>query len=124
MSESPASTPTSPTTPTSPIRRKDSGGLQWRCTLETFKPEGLKVELEGDDVLIRGQQKNDGGYRSATRCLALPQGVSRKAIKCFIDEFGHVSIEAYYPSPTDRRRSCIPVEFRRHHGVDCKVRDY
>ena len=63
-----------------------------------FKPEELKVHLEGRDLTIEGQQetKTDHGYmkKSFVHKWALPEDCDLDAVHTQLDNSGHLSIEA------------------------------
>ncbi|KAH7706549.1 Heat Shock Protein [Aphelenchoides avenae] len=105
-------------------RVNDDGDLQWKCTLHSYRPDGLNVELEGDHLTVIGHEKDPGGSylrQHVTRRVILPEGIDKESIRCFIDEHGHVSIEAIRPLSKGQRRRSIPVEFRRHTSI-CEER--
>ncbi|WKY16957.1 hypothetical protein Q1695_001511 [Nippostrongylus brasiliensis] len=63
-----------------------------------FKPEELKVHLDGRDLTIEGQQelKTDHGYmkKSFVHKWALPEDCDLDAVHTQLDNEGHLSIEA------------------------------
>ncbi|VDO90041.1 unnamed protein product [Heligmosomoides polygyrus] len=63
-----------------------------------FKPEELKVELEGRDLTIEGVQevKTDHGYmkKSFVHKWALPEDCDLDAVHTQIDNEGHLTVEA------------------------------
>ncbi|PIO71853.1 Hsp20/alpha crystallin family protein [Teladorsagia circumcincta] len=63
-----------------------------------FRPEELKVQLEGRDLTIEGHQevKTEHGYikKNFTHRWALPEDCDLDAVHTQIDNNGHLSVEA------------------------------
>ncbi|CAJ0596996.1 unnamed protein product [Cylicocyclus nassatus] len=80
-----------------------------------FKPENLKVNLDGHKLTIEGKQevKEENGYsmRSFVRSWVLPENVDLEALKSSLSDNGRLSIEApkiQKPEPETGRS--IPIE--------------
>ncbi|KAK6047172.1 Hsp20/alpha crystallin family protein [Cooperia oncophora] len=79
-----------------------------------FKPENLKVNIDGRQLTIEGKEesKEDNNYsmRSFVRQWVLPENVNLEAIRSSLSDNGRLSIEAPKLSkPTESGRS-IPIE--------------
>lgn len=63
-----------------------------------FKPEELKISLEGRTLVVEGNQENkdDNGFfkRSFSRRWLLPEDVEAAELKSSLTENGRLSIEA------------------------------
>ncbi|KAK6745054.1 hypothetical protein RB195_011640 [Necator americanus] len=80
-----------------------------------FKPENLKVNLDGRNLTIEGKQevKEENGYsmRSFVRQWVLPGNVNLDAIKSSLTDSGRLSIEApKIVKPEAETGRSIPIE--------------
>ncbi|CAJ0609086.1 unnamed protein product [Cylicocyclus nassatus] len=77
-----------------------------------FKPEELKVHLDGRDLTIEGRQeeRTEHGFieRSFTRKWSLPEDCDVDAIQTHLTDVGHLSIEAPKTGQHTNRR-VIPI---------------
>ncbi|EFO87045.1 hypothetical protein CRE_19383 [Caenorhabditis remanei] len=81
-----------------------------------FKPEDLKIQLDGRELKIEGCQesKSEHGYskRSFSRMILLPEDADLTAVKSAISNDGKLQIEA--PKKANTSRS-IPINFVTKH---------
>ncbi|ULT90649.1 hypothetical protein L3Y34_008758 [Caenorhabditis briggsae] len=81
-----------------------------------FKPEDLKIELNGRELKVEGSQetKSEHGYskRSFSKMVLLPEDVDLTALKSAISNEGKLQIEA--PKNTNTSRS-IPINRVANH---------
>ncbi|PIC28701.1 hypothetical protein B9Z55_020528 [Caenorhabditis nigoni] len=77
-----------------------------------FKPEDLKINLDGRTLTIQGEQevKNDSGYskKSFSRVIILPEDVDVAAVVSNLSEDGKLSIEA--PKKEAIQGRSIPIQ--------------
>jgi HSP20 family protein len=96
------------------------GHLQVRADLPGLKPEDVHVEVNNDQLVIRGERKSEheetqgGVYRSERRygqfyrAIPLPDGASLEKAKA---QFNNGVLEITLPVPQERRnRREIPIE--------------
>ncbi|EFP05435.1 hypothetical protein GCK72_018404 [Caenorhabditis remanei] len=81
-----------------------------------FKPEDLKIQLDGRELKIEGSQetKSEHGYskRSFSKMILLPEDADLTAVKSAISNEGKLQIEA--PKTANTSRS-IPINFVAKH---------
>ncbi|CAP25265.1 Protein CBG04592 [Caenorhabditis briggsae] len=81
-----------------------------------FKPEDLKIQLDGRELKIEGSQetKSDHGFtkRSFSKMILLPEDADLSSVKSAISNEGKLQIEA--PKKTNTSRS-IPINFVDKH---------
>uniref|UniRef100_A0A0K0CYZ2 SHSP domain-containing protein n=1 Tax=Angiostrongylus cantonensis TaxID=6313 RepID=A0A0K0CYZ2_ANGCA len=79
-----------------------------------FRPEELKVHLEGKELTIEGkhQHKNDTSFieRSFVRKWMLPENVDLEALRTQLNDAGHLSVEAPKVGHTGAQKRSIPIE--------------
>uniref|UniRef100_A0A1I7TBV7 SHSP domain-containing protein n=1 Tax=Caenorhabditis tropicalis TaxID=1561998 RepID=A0A1I7TBV7_9PELO len=81
-----------------------------------FKPENLKIQLDGRELKIEGSQesKSEHGYskRTFSKMILLPEDTDLSAVKSAISNEGKLQIEA--PKTANTSRS-IPINFVSKH---------
>ncbi|VDO80746.1 unnamed protein product [Haemonchus placei] len=79
-----------------------------------FKPENLKVNIDGRQLTIEGKQEvqEDNGYsmRSFVRRVILPDNVNLDAVRSSLSDSGHLSIEAPKLARAVDSGRTIPIE--------------
>uniref|UniRef100_A0A1I7UKE1 SHSP domain-containing protein n=1 Tax=Caenorhabditis tropicalis TaxID=1561998 RepID=A0A1I7UKE1_9PELO len=84
-----------------------------------FKPEDLKIEINGRELKIEGSQetKSEHGYskRSFSKMVLLPEDVDLAALKSAISNDGKLQIEA--PKRTSNNSRSIPINFVSKHQI-------
>lgn len=75
---------------------KDGSEFQYGCNVGGFKPEELKVDVDGDEVVVQAEHNHKDETQSVTRMFVrrfkLPKGVDKNSIKCDLDEKGMMKI--------------------------------
>ncbi|KAH7707176.1 heat shock protein 16-48a [Aphelenchoides avenae] len=99
----------------------DEGGFKWRCDVSGYLPEELKVELEGGQLLVTGEQNESNAdqsvHRQLKRRVTLPEGIDPATIKCHIDACGMLEIHASRPKHhVEGHKRSIPLSWDLHTG--------
>ncbi|KAL6725270.1 hypothetical protein Aduo_007334 [Ancylostoma duodenale] len=92
----------------------DENKLAISLNVKNFKPEELKVDLDGRVLRIEGkqevQEKDGYSMRTFVREWALPENVDVEKIKSSMTEDGHLSIEAPKMTKPSITSKSIPIE--------------
>ncbi|EYC42695.1 hypothetical protein Y032_0521g2865 [Ancylostoma ceylanicum] len=92
----------------------DDSKLSISLEVSQFKPEELKVTLEGRTLMIEGKQEieQDGVYskRCFTRHWVLPEEVDIERIRSSLTEDGHMAIEAPKIAKPNAAVRNIPIQ--------------
>lgn len=102
-----------------------NGDFNYTVNVSGFRPEELKVDLEGDDLVVKGDHQEVHGdesvHRTFARRVKLPSGSCKETIKCDIDEHGRLAIVGKKaPIPESHRRS-LPINSKPvHHAIENK----
>jgi HSP20 family protein len=100
--------------------RQNNGQLQVHAELPGLKPEDVRVEVSGDQLVIQGErkseqeEKNKGLYRSERRygqfyrAIPLPEGVNTEQAKAQFKN-GVLEVSLPVPEQSSNRRQ-IPIE--------------
>ena len=95
------------------INLTDDGNFSWKCNVAGYKPEELKVDLEGNQLVVRGEheesREGESVRRSFQRRVVLPEGVTQDSIKCNVDASGLLEIEARRPQVDGQKTQSIPI---------------
>ncbi|VDM53409.1 unnamed protein product [Angiostrongylus costaricensis] len=79
-----------------------------------FRPEELKVHLEGNELTIEGkhQHKNDTSFmeRSFVRKWMLPENVDLEALRTQLNDAGHLPVEAPKVGHPGAQKRSISIE--------------
>ena len=98
----------------------DDKGFRYRVDCRGFSPEELKVDVEGDALVIRADHKSEKEdemvHRSFYRSVAIPKDVKKEAIKCDIDDGGRLVVFAPKAAISDADKRSIPIEFKKAEG--------
>ncbi|KAF1750659.1 hypothetical protein GCK72_017210 [Caenorhabditis remanei] len=88
-----------------------------------FKPENLKINLEGRTLTIQGDEevKNEHGYskKSFSRVILLPEDVDVSAVASNLSEDGKLAIEAPKKEVVQGRS----IEIQRKEAVEEKAQE-
>lgn len=94
----------------------DDSKFSVQLDVSHFKPEELKIQLDGRELKIEGTQetKTEHGYskRSFSKMVLLPEDADLTALKSAISNEGKLQIEA--PKKANTSRS-IPINFVAKH---------
>jgi len=100
----------------------EDGQMRFSCNVAGYLPEELNVDVEGNDLVISGEHKQQGGgqsvHRTFMRRLTLPEGVHKESIMCNIDEKGCLCVKAQRPTLDQPARISIPIGFKQSAGTE------
>lgn len=90
--------------------------LGYALSPSPFRPEELKVDLEGNQLVVTGEhsesREGESIERRFQRRVVLPQGIAHDpdSIKCSVDANGVLEIEARRPKIEGQETHNIPIE--------------
>jgi len=99
----------------------DDGGFNYKVDASGFRPQELKVDVEGDDLVVRGEhrEENHGEQveRTFFRRVRLPEGIHRDSVKCEMDERGRLTVCGARTAIEQAQRRSVPIDFKQgsHH---------
>ena len=92
------------------VKTDDDGGhITFSCNIAGYRPEELKVDIEGDSLVVKGfliifdytfhlhfgvlgeHKEKHGGqtiHRTFHRSVTLPDGIAKDSVQCNVDEKG------------------------------------
>ncbi|KAE9554330.1 hypothetical protein FO519_002440 [Halicephalobus sp. NKZ332] len=95
---------------------KPNGDFDYKVNASGFKPEELKVDLEGEELVVRGEhndtKENESVQRSFVRRVKLPHGSCKDTIKCDMDSEGHLIVTGIRASLPESQKKSIPITFK------------
>ncbi|CAJ0589092.1 unnamed protein product [Cylicocyclus nassatus] len=78
-----------------------------------FRPEDLKVHLDGRELIVEGKQEHKGEnsfiHRSFIRKWTLPETVDLEFVRTQLSDKGHLCVEAPKADPERPNRRNIPI---------------
>ncbi|KAH7711596.1 small HSP21-like protein [Aphelenchoides avenae] len=91
------------------------GDFRWTCNVSGYLPEELKVELDGNMLVVTGEHKEtkerESVYRLLKRQVVLPEDTSKGLIRSRINDRGELEIEAPCQRLENEKKRNIPIEF-------------
>jgi HSP20 family molecular chaperone IbpA len=82
------------------LKIDDKGNFSYKVDVTGFRPEEIKVELQGNKIVIRGE-----------RSVPIPAGIDKSTVKCEMENGGHLCINAQSESDANTRE--IPINFKQ-----------
>uniref|UniRef100_A0A7E4V6S3 SHSP domain-containing protein n=1 Tax=Panagrellus redivivus TaxID=6233 RepID=A0A7E4V6S3_PANRE len=80
------------------FRMNPDGGFDYTVNIEGFQPNELHVDLEGDQIVVRGEHaeihEGEAAKKSFLRKMTLPPNFSKDQIHCDLDSAGNLTIHA------------------------------
>uniref|UniRef100_A0A914QF55 SHSP domain-containing protein n=1 Tax=Panagrolaimus davidi TaxID=227884 RepID=A0A914QF55_9BILA len=104
----------------------DKNGFKYRLDVRGFKDNEIKVDLEGEDIVIQAEHKEENDHesvqRSFCRRLTIPKDVKKESIKCDLDENGRLVIFApKLAIEGSAEKRSIPIEFKKNNDGAASV---
>ena len=105
------------------LNEDPSKGYTYRCSVAGYCPEELKVDVEGNELIIKGEHKSSGEGQSLQRCFTrrftLPQDINKEDIQCNINEKGQLEVVApKLQSVEQKKTQNIPIGFKPTTGQE------
>jgi HSP20 family molecular chaperone IbpA len=96
----------------------EDGKFQFGCEIDGFRPEELKVDLEGDEVVVQGEHKYEDERQSIQRTFArkfkLPEGIDKESIRCELDDKGRLQIYGQKLALEESQKKNIPIDLKKN----------
>ena len=87
------------------------GKFALKCNMTGFNHDEVKCDLEGDDLVLTAEHKDDNSYRKFHQRIWLPESVDKNSLKCEWDsEKGEISIEALATPPAIENKENKAIE--------------
>ncbi|KAI1699027.1 hsp20/alpha crystallin family domain-containing protein [Ditylenchus destructor] len=68
------------------------------CNVQGYRADELRVDLQGDQLMIQGEHQHNGERRSVHRTfkrkVALPENVQKDTVQCSMDKKGRLQVRA------------------------------
>uniref|UniRef100_A0AC35GFJ7 SHSP domain-containing protein n=1 Tax=Panagrolaimus sp. PS1159 TaxID=55785 RepID=A0AC35GFJ7_9BILA len=68
----------------------DNGQFKFAFDIQDYKPEELKIDVEGRDLIVAGNHKSEDEHgileKQFTRRFTIPENIDLETIKCDFDE--------------------------------------
>lgn len=92
-------------------------GYTYNCSVAGYCPEELHVDVEGSELVIKGEHKSRGDgqtlHRCFTRRFTLPQDINKERIECNINEKGQLEVVVPKLDSIEKPKSqSIPIGFK------------
>jgi len=102
--------------------RDENGDLSLRCQTAGFKPEEIKVELDGDQLSVTGEHREskDGESveRKYNRVIRLPKELDIEKTKCELDSNGELIVQVPRKEALKAPKQSIPVTMKNAKAID------
>uniref|UniRef100_A0AC34RMT9 SHSP domain-containing protein n=1 Tax=Panagrolaimus sp. JU765 TaxID=591449 RepID=A0AC34RMT9_9BILA len=94
-----------------------NGDFNYAVNVGGFKPEELKVDIEGDELVVKGDHKEhhngESVHRQFVRRMTLPKKSCKDSIKCDLDENGKLIVTGTAKAIADDQKKSIPIGFKQ-----------
>ena len=95
----------------------EDGKFQYGFKIDGFHPEELKVDLEGDEVVVQGEHKQQDEsqsiHRTFVRKFKLPKGVDTESIRCNLDDNGVLQVCGQKLALEESQKRSIPIDLKK-----------
>jgi HSP20 family molecular chaperone IbpA len=101
---------------TAKISFDDQGNFTYQVDVSGFGRNELTVDIEGDDIKIKGEHKASSHHeeveRSFARIVRIPKGILKDTIKCHVDNKGHLTLVGTKVPEVQSEKRSIPIEMK------------
>ena len=103
----------------------EDGKFQYGCDVGGFRPEELKVDMVGDEVVVEGEHKHEDDKQSIQRKFVrrfkLPEGIDKDSLRCDLDEKGKLQIYGQKLALPEAEKKNIPISLQQNQAVENKA---
>uniref|UniRef100_A0A914CIS3 SHSP domain-containing protein n=1 Tax=Acrobeloides nanus TaxID=290746 RepID=A0A914CIS3_9BILA len=96
---------------------KENGDFEYKVDASGFRPEELKVDLEGDEIIITAnheeKHEHESVMRHFARRLRIPEHIQKESLQCDLDKRGHLTLTGHGDKITKPKR--VPI-YRVYEG--------
>uniref|UniRef100_A0A914PU56 SHSP domain-containing protein n=1 Tax=Panagrolaimus davidi TaxID=227884 RepID=A0A914PU56_9BILA len=98
--------------------KNENGKFEIKCSIPGFLPEELKLDMDGDKLILTGEKKTSTSFQRIERIFCIPSGVKKETIKCEFDPtLNQLCIEAVSPNSPKINSS---IESKNQESIETK----
>uniref|UniRef100_A0AC34PWK2 SHSP domain-containing protein n=1 Tax=Panagrolaimus sp. JU765 TaxID=591449 RepID=A0AC34PWK2_9BILA len=91
--------------------------FSYECNVAGFKPEELKVDIDGNELVISAEHNESNRDECVRRHfvsrVTIPEEVKKDTIQCDIDERGKLVVHGAKLALEDQKKRNIPIGFNK-----------
>uniref|UniRef100_A0A914LBP0 SHSP domain-containing protein n=3 Tax=Meloidogyne TaxID=189290 RepID=A0A914LBP0_MELIC len=95
------------------MKIEPNGDFTYKVDVSGFRPEEMTVEVQGNEVVITGehreQNQGESVHRQFVRRVYIPDGIKKETVKCDMDTTGRMCVTAKQNAEGKRT---IPIDFK------------
>uniref|UniRef100_A0A914DNY2 SHSP domain-containing protein n=1 Tax=Acrobeloides nanus TaxID=290746 RepID=A0A914DNY2_9BILA len=104
------------------LKMEENGDFTYRVNIQGYRPEELKVDIEGDDMVIQGEHKeereNEHVYRQFRRKFKIPKEALKDSIRADMVDTGLLIITGQSLGAVQAQKRNIPIEQKKSDKPD------